>query len=214
MPYARKYKKRTMRKPRRRFNISRKTYIRKNAKVNHLITKRFCFAGDWSGNDLVSSAGLSKTFALNELPNSTEFTSLFDQYMITGISYRWVCIREPGKVTTAANQGYYPRVMWVHDHDSAQVPASFADLQQYSRCQEYYFTSDRMKTKWFYLKPAVANSVYNGVYNGYSAQWRLWLDSGYPGTPHYGIRAYYSENFAGNSLRLETKFHLKFKSVI
>lgn len=216
MAYVKKARKRSgMRKYRRRFNITRKAYIRKNSKVGHLTTKRFVYGGDLSGSDTVPSLGGSKYFALNDLPSSGEFTSLFDQYMITGISYRWVIIRDPIKVNTSTYQGIYPRVMWVHDHDSVQTPTAFSDLQQYPRCQEVYFTSDRMKTRWYYLKCAVAQQFYNGVTtSGYGAKWRQWLDSGYPGTQHYGLRWFYSELYAGEILRLECKYHLKFKSVI
>lgn len=180
-----------------------------------LITKRFVFGGDVAGSDTVSSGGIGKYFALSDVPGYGEFQALFDQYQIVGISYRWVCVRSPESVTTAANKGIYPRVLWAHDHDSAQTPVSFNEIQQYPKAREMYFTADKSCTRWYYVKTAVASMVYQGVTaSAYTAKWKAWIDSTYPNTQHYGIRAFYSELYAGNTMRLECRYHMKFKSVI
>lgn len=207
-------RKRYNRKPVYRRKYGRKRYIARKSKVNHLTTKRFVIKLSQPGDDTFNYAGYTTTFSLSDVPNPGEFTSLFDQYMIKGIQYRWVIRRDPAFATTAANKGFSPRVGWVHDHDSVQPVTAFTDIQQYPYYKEVNFNSNYLNTKWYYLKPAVCNSVYNGVYNGYSAMWRKYLDSGYPAVPHYGIRAFYEGLYLGVTLNLECKYIIKLKSVI
>lgn len=217
MVYAKKSRKRgTMRRSRRRFNISRKAYIRRNSKVNHLVTQRFIQKAVLSGSDVVLSGGYGTSFQLSDLQNYTEFTNLFDQYSIVGIKYRWVMTRDPStnSQTVAQNQGYFPYIKWVHDHDDASTPGSEVPLIQYPRMHEHWFSESSKVTRWFYLKPAVATQQYGTLANGYTAKWRQFLDSGYPGTPHYGLKAWYNSLCNGTFIMLECKYVLRFKSVI
>lgn len=215
MPYVRRSKKRTtMRRYRKRFNIARKVNIRRNAKVNHLLTRRFNNTVFYAGSDINPQGGVAKSFALSDLTNYTEFTALFDQYQITGIQYRFVITINPDFVTNTAYRGIYPLIRWVHDHDDASAPATEALVVQYPKMHEFNFAPDKNVTRWFYLKPAIASQAYGSVFSGYSAKWRQFLDSGYPGTPHYGIKAYCTNVFAGMTINLETRYVLKFKSVI
>lgn len=217
MPLTRKYKKRTTRRTRRRFNITRKAYIRRNAKVNHLSTKRF-IVGKYgaNGSDTLSSLSVSQTFALNDLPGHTEFQALFDQYQIKGVQYRFRIQRDPSvnSSTAVANQGIFPRVYWAHDHDDSGSSFTLADIVQYPRMREISFTANRDCTRWMYLKPAVAAQMFGTVYTGYSAKWRQWLDCAYPGTPHYGLKFHFANLYSGMQLYLDCKYILKFKSVI
>lgn len=216
MPYV--PPSRRKRYTKKKYVTTRKVYktrmIRRKANVNHLKCQRFVYKLTLAGNDTLPTGSGAITFNLSDLPNSGEFTSLFDQYKITGIKYRWVLKRNPDHANTATYKGLYPRVAWVHDHDSAQTSATLTELQQYNRMSEIYFGDSRMNSRWNYLKPAVANSVYNGVYNGYSALWRRWLDCGYPATPFYGIRYYYDGLYAGVTVELECKYFLQFKTMI
>lgn len=216
MVYVRKSRKRTtMRKYRKRFNITRKRYIRKNSKINHLTTQRFVQKGLISGSDAVSSGSAAYTFSLSDLPAYTEFTNLFDQYQIVGIKYRWVTTQDPStnSQTTASRQGAYPYIKWVHDHDDS-AGLTETQLQQYPRMKEFWFSESSKVTRWYYLKPAVATQAYGTLSNGYIAKWRQFLDCGYPGTPHYGIKAYYNVLNTGVNLLFECKYVLKLKSVI
>lgn len=215
MPYVRRSKKRTMRKSRRRLNITRKAYIRRNAKINHLTTQRFVQKGLLTGNDTVPSGQVAYTFALSDLPAYTEFTNLFDQYQIVGIKYRWVITQDPStnSQTATARQGAFPYIKWVHDHDDSGG-ASETVLQQYPRMKEFWFGESSKASRWFYLKPAIATQAYGTLSNGYVAKWRQWLDCGYPGTPHYGIKAFYNGLNLGLNVLFECKYILKLKSVI
>lgn len=215
MVYKRKRvsRKTTMRK-RRRFNISR--MVPRRTKVNTLTTKRWASFTAMNGSDVVPQQAAGLFFKLNDLANSAEFTNLFDQYMISGIQYRWCLKLSPDFVTTSANRGLYPYLKWVHDHDDVTINTTTLpnDIVQYPKMKEFIFSADRPCTRWYYLKPAVANSVYGTlVTTAYAPAWRVWCDSAYPGIQHYGIKALADQLYAGQQLFLECRYILKLRGV-
>lgn len=215
MAYVRKRgRKKTMRKSRRRYNLVRKAMGR--PKVNALTTKRWASYTAMNGSDVVPQQAAGMFFKLNDLANSTEFTNLFDQYMIAGIQYRWCLKLSPDFVTTSTNRGLYTYLKWVHDHDDVTINTTTIanDIVQYPKMQEFIFSPDRPNTKWYFLKPAVANSVYGTlVTTAYAPSWRVWCDSAYPGIQHYGIKAVADQLYAGQQLFLECRFILKLRGV-
>lgn len=195
----------------------RKNYIKRLPKVNQLITKRTVI-GKYgvNGSDTASDLAVSQSFALNDLASNAEFTSLFDQYQIIGIQYRFRIQRDPSvnNQTASNNQGVFPRLYWVHDHDDSSASFTLNNLVQYPKMKEISFTANKDCTRWYYLRPAVASQMYGPVFTGYSAKWKQWLDCGYPGTPHYGLKFYYERLYSGVQLYLDCKYIIKFKSVI
>lgn len=208
-------KKKTYRKKK----TYKKRFIKKKRlavnKPNELTTKRWVSKLALSGNDLISSNGGAAIFTLNDVPNTTEFTNLFDQYMITSIQYRFVIKVDPDYVTTVTNRGLYPFLKWVHDHDDATGPNNSNILEQYPRMQEFVFSSDRPCTRWYYLKPAVANEVFGTVVQtAYAPKWRQWCDNAYPGIQHYGIKYWADQIYAGQQIYLECRYNMKFRGVV
>lgn len=199
--------------------VTRFNNIRRSAKINYLTIQRWVSFQLGTGSDAVTSFSNGNLFKLSDLPNHTEFTSLFDQYMIAGIKYRFLIRTDPNStgaaIVTAANRGVYPVLMWVHDHDDSSAPANKAELQQYSQCREMVFSGERPHTRWFYLKPAIANEVFGtGITVAYQPKWRQYLDNAYPGIAHYGLRWNIDNFFAGQQLFLECKYVLKLKGVV
>lgn len=167
-----------------------------------------------TGSDATPAAGDGVVFRLNDVTQFTEFTNLFDEYKITGVAYRWVITRDPSNASTAANAGRYPRVIWTHDHDSAQLPSAATDILQYAKSNEIWFTDNRQCSKWYYIKPAMAMLLYNGVTSGYGSKWGQWIDCNSPSLEHYGLRFWYDSLFTGVNLQLECKYYMRFKTVI
>lgn len=205
-----------MRKRTRRTYINRrKAIIRRKAKVNHLTTQRFNSNQVATGSDTIPGNGGGFFFKLSDLYNYNEFTALFDQYMIVGIKYRFVMKINPDFNTTSTYKGIYPVLKWVHDHDDSSAPSSANDLVQYPQMREFNFSTDKNCTRWMYLKPAIANEVFGtALATAYQPKWRQWCDNAYPGIQHYGLKWYYDNLFAGQSLTLECKYVLKFKGVV
>lgn len=205
----------------KKFYKKRKYIIRRVPRVvrkmNFLTTKRWASFTALTGNDLIPQQVAGLFFKLNDLNNSTDFTNLFDQYMIAGIQYRWSLKIDPSFVTTSTNRGLFPYLKWAHDHDDVTVNSATlpGEIVQYPKMQEFIFSSDRPNTKWYYLKPAVANSVYGTlVTTAYAPAWRVWCDNQYPGIQHYGIKAVADQLYAGQQIFLECRYIVKLRGVV
>lgn len=196
----------------RAFKATRK-YTRK---MHALTTKRWCSYSSLTGNDINSQQTAGISFKLSDLTNYTDFTGLFDQYMIAGIQYRWALKIDPSFVTNSLYRGQYPYLKWVHDHDDATPGANLPnDIVQYPQMKEFIFSSDRPNTRWYYLKPAVANSVYaTAVTTGFAPIWRCWCDSANFNVQHYGLKAVADQLYGGQQIFLETRFVLKLRGVV
>lgn len=211
-----KYSKKTYKKGKKK-SYKKRGYNNYKPKVKHnyLCTKRYLANTVATGNDTIPGNGGGYFFKLTDLTNYTEFTSLFDQYMIVGIQYRFVMRLNPDFNTTSSFKGVYPIIRWVHDHDDSSAPGNASELYQYPYMKEFNFSTDKNVTRWFYLKPALANEVFGtALATAYAPKWRQWCDNAYPGIQHYGLRWYYDNLYAGQTLTLECKYILKFKGVV
>lgn len=221
MGYARKrstkrsYKKRTYGR-RRRFNMVRKT----GGRMGHLRVLRWsakdtnnnCHV-QYVGNDTNNSSDFGITFTMTDAANSSELTSLFDNYKINRVMYRWVAIRSTDWASTTTLRGYDIRVTWCHDFNSA-VPISRLAQMQRSNVREVLLNQTKMTSKWYSLKPAVLTQLYeSATTTAYSPKWKQWMDTN-DTAPHYGILGTYSELNAGLGLRLEAKLYMELKGVV
>lgn len=79
-------------------------------------------------------------FFLNELPNHTEFTSLYDQYMISGVNVkivpRWNYVSN-----TTANVNWNGQLYSCLDYDDAVLPANLNTILQYQNVHMTRLTS-------------------------------------------------------------------------
>lgn len=167
-----------------------------------------------TGNDALPALDGSDVFALSDLNGSNEIQSLFDNYRVLKVLYRWQCVRDPSVApTTAGNKGIYPRIVWKHDFND-QVVISRTQMYQNANIKEVYFTDNYSKTRWYTLNPAVDMTTYvSAVASAYSPKWRQWLDTQYNAVPHYGIKYCYSDLYSGMYLRLEAKLILECKGI-
>lgn len=221
MAYVRKrstkrsYKKRPYYR-KRRFNMRRRgigrmgrcSVLRWSAKD----TTNNCHV-QYVGNDVNNSADFGITFTVTDAANSTDMTNLFDNYRITRVMYRWVAIRSTDWASTTTLRGYDIRVTWCHDFNSATTISRLAQMQR-SNVRECLLNQTKMTSKWYSLKPAVLQQLYEGATTtAYSPKWKQWLDTNDP-APHYGILGTYSELNAGLGLRLEAKLYFDLKGVV
>lgn len=182
--------------------------------------RRFHFKIAQGGTDNVPLFG-NVTFTLGDVPNHTEFTTLFDQYKIAGIKYRWVLTRNPdysgtviSNVYNTTYQGSFPRIMWVHDYDDSGVPANLLEMQQYPKMKEVYLTGSNPMTPWYYIRPARSAVEYEALNNSsYRPQWKGFIDCASTTAPHYGIKYGVDGLNTGLQLRLECWYYMVFKNV-
>lgn len=217
MPYRKKYgKKRTTRRsrksmPYRRRRTTKKGGFLKVIRWSSNATPNVHF--NLVGNDAVFSGTSTTYFCMSHVNGFTELVSLFDNFRISKVLYRWVITRNPDQATTAANKGLYPRLVWTHDFNDSS-PISRDLIYQRANMKEAYFTDNMQKTRWFSLKPASLSTVYEtGVSNAYSPKWLQWLDTSDNATPHYGIKFAWDQLYAGVSCNLEAKIIMECKGI-
>lgn len=175
-------------------------------------TTNNCHA-QYVGNDVNNSADFNHQFTITDAANSSEMTSLFDNYKLSYVKYRWVAIRSTDWASTTTLRGYDIRVTWVHDFNSSTNISRLAQMQR-SGIRECLLNQNKMFTRWYGLKPAVLVQVYEGLTGtAYAPKWRQYVDTADP-CPHYGILGTYSELNAGLGLRLEAKLYFTLKGVI
>lgn len=170
----------------------------------------------FTGSDVTPNVGFQQTFALNQLPNYTEFTTLFDQFKICNVQYRFVLRRNPDLVTTAANKGLLSSVVWAHDFDGqGTAPTTADEVYQYGkRCKQIWLGESRPVSRWYTIKPArLAQEYESAVASAYRPVWKGFINCGDSATPHYGLYGYVVNNFLGQEIDIEARFALAMKNV-
>jgi hypothetical protein len=146
-------------------------------------------------------------FTLNDLPQVTTFTSLFDQYRIDQVEISFIPMAEitmtPQSVFTAAgtfNQPANPATQaaglygTVVDFDDAAALANISAYMEYSNWQPGQVASLKTHTRKF--RPHVAYNVYGaGAFGAFGNQTTPWVDCSSPAVQHYGVKFYADKQF-------------------
>lgn len=150
--------------------------------------------------------GYQVVFLLNALPNAAEFTSLYDCYRIEEVDVTFIL-----DLATVASTVSYPRIVYAPDWNDSTPPVVENDVLSYQQAKSYQF-SDVNRELTVKIRPRVAQTVYlTAVTSGYG--WTsnpLWLDTAYPGVPHFGLKFFISNfnttSFGGTNLRYYTRY--------
>lgn len=150
--------------------------------------------------------GFQASYLLSGVPNSSEFTALYDCYRIDKVEITFVF-----DLGSAATTSYYPRIVFAPDFNDSTPPTTETDVLQYSQARSYQF-SDANRELTISIVPRVAKTVYRtAVTSAYG--WdstRTWLDTAYPDIPHFGLKFfvnnYNSTSFGGTKLRYYTRY--------
>jgi len=125
--------------------------------------------------------GYAYQFFLAGLPDSTDFTNLYDQYRILKVHVRLV-LNTPN-ISTA-----YPRITSVVDYDDSAAPTVETELLQYPNAKVCQFGPSTVQHEFEFV-PRAATAMFQGVTTGYAlAKAGQWLDGGYPAISHYGVK--------------------------
>lgn len=142
-----------------------------------------------------STAGQAINFQLQKVVNPTEFSALYDRYMISRVIAYVQLITNPdasvptNSVVPPVTQqvtNWYPTFWWCSDYDDDTTP-SFDDLKQRTKTKCFVMKSNvQYKLS---IKPAVNVQTYaTAVSAGYSPKWKTWIDMGQLTVPHYGMK--------------------------
>lgn len=208
MVFYRRKRTTTARKPmakRRPFNMKRR-YVPKVFTFARYLEKDVRL-----GSDVTPQQDVGITFAMSDLNNSAEFTTLFDQYRIKKVLYRFYISRQVDLATTAANKGIYPRLFWVHDYDDS-TPLAIPLLSEYTGMKSWQFNESNVRTKWMSISPAKLQEIYRATTSAYQPVWKGFLDTTYSNVPHYGVKFSIKDLYAGINLIMETKYIIELKN--
>ncbi len=146
--------------------------------------RRSCSLGNVSVG--VTGAGDGISFQLSDLPNATDFTSLFDQYRFLEVRFKFVPTSAPFGPSTSATD--FPKLMTVIDYDDATSPASADELRQYDTLQ---ITPNTKAVERIIQPPRAALAAYSGAFTSYAeSTLDQWFDCASDGIQFYGLKWY------------------------
>jgi len=135
---------------------------------------------------------VAHNFQLALLPNNTEFSNLYDRYMITMVVVKIRLINNmdsqtmPNLATGGNPDNIYPRVWYCPDFDDNNTE-TVLELKERSGVKMRVLKPDRDLT--IKIKPAVNIQTYRtAVSTGYAPAWKQWIDIAQPDVPHYGVK--------------------------
>jgi hypothetical protein len=142
-----------------------------------------------------SDQGFAWPFALNQVPASTEFTTLFDKYRITSIdltfSY-WRTGHPPG-----TTDDVWPAMYLFMDDDDSAIPTTKSEVLERMSVQRVSFSpmrqtiSVKITPRWVQSRAGTSTNI---------APLNSWIDMSTPGVQHYGVKAWvdYYNSSSGN----------------
>jgi len=202
--YRRKRPTRVMRK-KRPFNMRRKLRSPQTTYV-----KRTVLLSSINGADGTPDFGQGLTFRLQDLPNYTEMSNLFERYTIKKISYRWYVEQDPNNQTIKK----FPTVSWVNSYTSSGAPTALNQIQQYPTYRKHMFTESRPMTRLHTLRPASLTVNYaTGVSSTYNAKWGQFLTTADAQAQWYGLAIWIDNLQTGVTLQLEATYHIQLRGV-
>lgn len=209
MFYRRKvYKRKPFRKPYRKRNFKRTTAVARRTNVRkdiHFFKRSYNFGG-LTGNAAYSPYLAGNTTSLSLLPNATEFSALFDRYMITHWQLKFYLKIDPSAQSAASAS--YPRMWWVADYDDSIAPVSLDDIRQHGKVKNAVLLPNRPLV--INIKPAVLSLLYqSALTNQYCPKWRTWVDCAQLSTAHYGLK-YGIDDFTNTNYTLNVESTLWF----
>ena len=174
-----------------------------------------------------TSQGYGTEFALQNVKGYTDFSGLYDSFIITGVQMRIQLISNPnaayptntGSSSATANPtNWFPKIWYVYDNDDS-VALSLSQIRERQGVKSVVLQPNKQLT--MFVKPCVAVQTYRtGATTGYAPK-RIWLDmaTGY-NVPHYGFKYVLDANgYDPNDtypfrIRVEYKYYMKFKGVL
>lgn len=177
-----------------------------NIKKDAFKFKRSCTLGNFASAVSGEVCGGLK-FTLAQLPNYTEFSTLFDRFRITHVQLQFFLKYSPdsGAADPSGNQqnATHPVMYLVKDYDDDSTPSSLNVIREHAKVQMQVMDPNKLVT--FNIKPATLSETYrSNVATTYSPQWKQWIDMATPDTPYYGCK-FGVENFFGSNQTIQVR---------
>lgn len=181
--------------------------LRKRPQTVHTF-KRSVFVPNYITTSSIADTPFKLLSTLADVPSFTDFTNLFDQFRISGISVRII-----PRFTQALQSTGAPlppgELFTCMDYDG-NGPTTLAGIQQY---QNTKMTRGHVVHKRFY-KPAVLVAAYqSAIATSYVPKWNQFIDTADSATPHYGLYGMVANNGAVVDYDLQATYYIQCKNV-
>lgn len=215
MPFRKSYRRKTTRRRRRPFQKNRRYRSRIPMTPSRQKTHFFKRHVDL-GIISLTSAGITTqgfSFQLDEVPNYTEFTALYDQYKLAAVAVKFMPMQTVMQVSGAGVGNFNTRFATVIDYDSSGGFASFNDAREFGTCKVKNVSQYHTR----YIKPRIKSANENDSTTIVaSGNRRMWLNTAVANIPHYGVR-YVFEAIPTTGYvvqyKVEAKYYFAFRNV-
>lgn len=187
-----RYARRKSRMPRNKMYRRRVRRVRRAPQVHTFscTTRLTDITASISNLGVQTNIATAYQFNLNQLPNTSEFTTLFDQYKIKSAKITFV----PGgnnalisPLSGVSSSFGFGRFLSAIDYDDATAPSAETDLLQYQSLK----ITNPMQTHTRTLSPKVLAAIYqSAIATSYESRNAPWIDVGNPAVPHYGLKVW------------------------
>lgn len=209
-----KYVKRSNIRKRRFTKKSRSKYsrgVKLSVYKRPLFVKRTCLLDTVV---LQNSGGRGYNFQLSQLPNYSEFTSLFDRYRISGVKLKIIPTCDNNATGTSATYNA-PRLYYCWDYDDSDAPITANQMMERDNVK----IKQGLRVISTYSKPRAQMAIFNtGLSTAYGdAQRKQWIDMGNTSVPHYGFKCWFESDSAStlvNTYKIYATMYLQLKNII
>lgn len=156
------------------------------------------------------------TVTLASLPTYTDFTALFDKYMITGavakIHYFANVNDDASGAPVVTSKHDIPRIMIVNDQDDNTALSNVEAMMQYGGMKEYYMDKPH---RHFFKPRALVQAYRTATTTAYvPSEAPMWIDMAQTDVPHYcgkGMVLCVNAGTGGDSVNFEIRMEVTFK---
>lgn len=146
--------------------------------------------------------GFGYAVLLQNLPNYTEFTALFNQYRIMQVDVEYV-------LQTQLISGAFPRLSYCVDYNDNTNPTSEDQILQYENASVCNFSQMKTVFKRSYV-PRIALPAYQGAFTAYTTSPPgTWVDCDNPGVLHYGWKHWLSNYNSTSTPTVQVKLYFR-----
>jgi hypothetical protein len=155
--------------------------------------------------------GYAYPFSLNQVPASTEFTTLFDKYRITSIDLTYTYWRT-GHPSGSTDE-IWPAMYLYMDDDDAAIPTTKSEVLERMSVQRVSFSPTRqtisvkITPRWVQSRAGTSTNL---------APVNSWIDMSTPGVQHYGVKAwvdFYNNSSGGVQIGANGVMHFECNNV-
>lgn len=152
-------------------------------------------------------------FSLDQLPGVSDYTALFDQYMITGVKVDFRLILDPG--AASAGSATYPNLYVRRDYDNTATE-TIQEIAQDNKAKRFILQPN--KTRSIFIRPALQCEYFNTAtaLTDKSPVWKRWFDCSNTNMQHLGLKWAIDTMgillTPGNTMDIEFTYYLAFKN--